>query len=363
MEDDEVVTSEVHLGCPPHEVSCLSIFTIASSPRTFDDGEKPQTFREQCIPRVICSLNEEVSSSDNFDISTNSSLSDRSVISVDECGDLVIPRRNRNYHAYGDIQESTISIYHHVKTTLSRVGLQIWKASLLLGDFLLHKIQTTDELAGVVGIELGAGTGILGILLAAKARVVFLTDLDTEVLDNCLRNVILNSRKSKKIDSSIRIRQLDWKQPWPPIDETPDVENSIENKSFPYSWCKSDLIELERLNIILAADVIYSNDLTDSCFSLLRKLMPPGSRTLLWLALEKRFNFSISDLDVVAHGYDHFRSFVEDRTPGSALRPTLQTHNVQKLFAGRKLSPYQIPQYLTGYERTKDLELWEIWRM
>ncbi|KAH7283227.1 hypothetical protein KP509_35G066600 [Ceratopteris richardii] len=231
MEDDEVVTSEVHLGCPPHEVSCLSIFTIASSPRTFDDGEKPQTFREQCIPRVICSLNEEVSSSDNFDISTNSSLSDRSVISVDECGDLVIPRRNRNYHAYGDIQESTISIYHHVKTTLSRVGLQIWKASLLLGDFLLHKIQTTDELAGVVGIELGAGTGILGILLAAKARVVFLTDLDTEVLDNCLRNVILNSRKSKKIDSSIRIRQLDWKQPWPPIDETPDVENSIENKS------------------------------------------------------------------------------------------------------------------------------------
>jgi hypothetical protein len=30
------------------------------------------------------------------------------------------------------------------------------------------------------------------------------------------------------------------------------------------------------------------------------------------MALEKRYNFSFSDLDVVANGYSHFRSYLRD---------------------------------------------------
>lgn len=41
---------------------------------------------------------------------------------------------------------------------------QIWKAELLLSDFILHKASCSSELHGVIALELGAGTGMLLII-------------------------------------------------------------------------------------------------------------------------------------------------------------------------------------------------------
>lgn len=37
----------------------------------------------------------------------------------------------------------------------------------------------------------------------------------------------------------------------------------------------------------------------------------------LYLALEKRYNFSVEDLDIVAYGYHHFRSFFHVKDSGT----------------------------------------------
>lgn len=36
---------------------------------------------------------------------------------------------------------------------------QVWRAELILADFVLHKMVTSSEFDGIVAIELGAGTG------------------------------------------------------------------------------------------------------------------------------------------------------------------------------------------------------------
>ncbi|MCL7022004.1 hypothetical protein MKW94_030467, partial [Papaver nudicaule] len=79
-----------------------------------------------------------------------------------------------------------------------------------------------------------------------------------------------------------------------------------------FSWTPSEVEEAEKASLLLAADVIYNDDLTDALFGTLQKLMSRGSTKVLYLALEKRYNFSLSDLDVVANGYSCFKSYLKD---------------------------------------------------
>lgn len=37
---------------------------------------------------------------------------------------------------------------------------QVWKAELVLSDFVLHTMLTSSEFDGSVALELGAGTGV-----------------------------------------------------------------------------------------------------------------------------------------------------------------------------------------------------------
>ena len=44
-------------------------------------------------------------------------------------------------------------------------SLQIWRAELVLSDFVLHKVLSSSEFQGVVAVELGAGTGMSVIII------------------------------------------------------------------------------------------------------------------------------------------------------------------------------------------------------
>ena len=48
-----------------------------------------------------------------------------------------------------------------------------------------------------------------------------------------------------------------------------------------YSWTSSEIEEAEGASVLLAADVIYSDELTDSFFGILERLMSRGSEKVI----------------------------------------------------------------------------------
>ncbi|BAT91595.1 hypothetical protein VIGAN_07020300 [Vigna angularis var. angularis] len=191
--------------------------------------------------------------------------------------------------------------------------------------------------------------GLVGLLLARVANTVFLTDYGTEILDNCAKNVQLNFGLLN-YQAKIHVRELDWFNLWPPkakIEEAPGAQK--------YSWTSKEIEEVENASLLVAADVIYCDELTDAFFSTLERLMSRGSAKVLYMALEKRYNFSLSDLDVVANGYSHFRSYLRDEDEIESFE-SVSTSN----FVGKRIDISQIPQYIGEYDRGSDVEIWQI---
>lgn len=194
-------------------------------------------------------------------------------------------------------------------------------------------------------------SGLVGLLLSRVAKTVYLTDYGIEVLNNCAKNVGLNSGMFQHQGTSVHVRKLDWKESWPPAVGEHDFQSQQENT---YSWTLSEVNEAEGASLILAADVIYSDDLTDAFFNTLERLMSRGAKKVLYMALEKRYNFSLDDLDVVANGYSHFQSYLKDE---EELR---KLGNGSTGFVAKLVDHRQIPQYIKEYDRGRDLEIWSI---
>ncbi|EDO35475.1 predicted protein [Nematostella vectensis] len=102
---------------------------------------------------------------------------------------------------------------------------------------------------------------------------------------------------------------------------------------------------MEYIKLIVAADVIYDDDLTDAFLSQILCLFASNSSRVVLLALEKRLNFTLEYLDVACPAYIHFTA---------KLRHLQQ----QGLLFTRQL-PLDFPNYIQ-YDRVRELELWEI---
>eukprot|EP00316_Scyphosphaera_apsteinii_P005577 CAMPEP_0119325962 /NCGR_PEP_ID=MMETSP1333-20130426/67138_1 /TAXON_ID=418940 /ORGANISM="Scyphosphaera apsteinii, Strain RCC1455" /LENGTH=259 /DNA_ID=CAMNT_0007334121 /DNA_START=61 /DNA_END=840 /DNA_ORIENTATION=- len=127
------------------------------------------------------------------------------------------------------------------------LGSSAWAGSLVLSHFLQSEASSNHihahpvPIRGVQALELGAGVGVPGIMLAAfGAKKVVLTERDDlPALELLRRNVDENTR----LASRLVVCALDWEAP---------AERSIRRV------CKSLAGDLPEL--LIASDVVYSPD-------------------------------------------------------------------------------------------------------
>ncbi|KAJ3333553.1 Methyltransferase-like protein 22 [Blyttiomyces sp. JEL0837] len=244
----------------------------------------------------------------------------------------------------------SIKISHRMATTLEFVGCQVWCGALLLCDFLIwisdaqaqfgqfHHLRT---IRSTTVLEIGCGTGLPSIAAARYASCVFATDVGelrtsdgTDLLAITHENVNQNG-----CADVVHVRALDLHDSTCPlfdagVNEQPQSvgsETQTDSDSIsPYAWKPEDVDEfLLNCDVLIAADIVYLDSTTfkfvQRLFGLLVKpgwkdilqeekegsgekdstaKIPLWSR-VLYLAIEKRIQFTLEQREVRAPAYDY----------------------------------------------------------
>ena len=265
------------------------------------------------------------------------------------------------------------TVYNLSESSLEDVGKQIWAGSMLLADLLLFQQANTGN---EVVCELGCGCGLLGVILMSYTHPanLYLTDYETCILDLAERNYHVNAHIFSDINSDpscqARFRLLDWSTYANNCSYTSGNTSSSSSAPSKYEWTEQDQALFDNNRIIyLAADVIYDDELTVSFFTMLHQRMKYND--ILYLSLEKRVNFELIYMSVVAHSYHTFLDYIHDitdtpytaYTPHASYTPYTPAIGGDKVFVGRRIPLHTIPQRVASYTRSDEyMELWQIER-
>ncbi|KDQ31265.1 hypothetical protein PLEOSDRAFT_1037061 [Pleurotus ostreatus PC15] len=160
------------------------------------------------------------------------------------------------------------------RTTIERgtTGLRTWLASFVLAHYLT---LNPGLVIGKRVLELGSGTGFLGIVIAAiqgsSPGALWLTDVEESVLNRCRENVQLQCNLSSS-NTNIRYMLLDWFDAIDPSRRTRVEE--FENSTQP--------------DIILGADLVFDCSLLAPLVATLELLLEPSSHRIAIIALTVR---------------------------------------------------------------------------
>ena len=210
---------------------------------------------------------------------------------IDDIDDVIVRRRTATRSSY-----LFLTIYHDLKSTVFNCGFQLWPASLLLADYLIANQEAFHE---NIFFEMGCGIGFLGCVLSLmKHRGAFITDIGDPILQFASRNLAVNAHLSQS-SSSVQTRVFDWKE---------------GSKNFE-TFDQTDLNLLKQFNtIFIAADVVYDDDLTNLLFESLLSIMK--KKDIFLVSLDLRYNFTIDDMTLKAHGYQNFLRIVRTEFKG-----------------------------------------------
>ncbi|NWR69565.1 MET22 protein, partial [Centropus unirufus] len=193
-----------------------------------------------------------------------------------------------------------VKIEHTMATPLEDVGKQVWRAAFLLADYILFK-RDTFRCCSV--LELGGGTGITSIIMGTVAKRVYCTDVGEDLLAMCEKNITLNKHLMEPGRGEVKVKELDWLK-----------DQFCTDPEAPYSWSEEEIADLhDHCTVIMAADVFYDDDLTDALFRMLYRITHNlRNSCTVYLALEKRLNFTLRHMDVTCEAYNHFRNTLND---------------------------------------------------
>lgn len=135
-------------------------------------------------------------------------------------------------------------------------GTLIWSAGVRLSQHLVR--NRAGELKGSRVLDLGAGTGIVGITAAALGAHVMLTDM-RDVLPQAFENIQANAALIEASGGSATVQELDWNDP---DDEVLDQD---------YDW-------------VFGSDVTYSEDALAPLAKLLRQMVLTNETATVKLA-------------------------------------------------------------------------------
>jgi predicted nicotinamide N-methyase len=135
---------------------------------------------------------------------------------------------------------------HEPTMTGDDLGLKTWAASYLLAK-RLHTLNLVlpDAQRRLQVLELGAGTGLVGLAMAGLGADVTLTDLPS-IHSNLARNMESNATVVANNSGSARTGVLDWTKPTV-CELVPDALDDSKNETLSHKF-----------PLILAADSLYS---------------------------------------------------------------------------------------------------------
>jgi predicted nicotinamide N-methyase len=180
-------------------------------------------------------------------------------------------------------------LIHEPSMTSDNLGLKTWAASYLLAQRLAKvPLSTMITSKHITALELGSGTGLVGIAAAAVLGVtVYLSDLP-EIHNNLRRNVERNLDVVRHNNGKLITGVLDWSNPRVlELSACPgSSERTIEHKAklqFP---------------LILAADTIYSSEHPKMLATVIESWLErsEGSKVLLELPRRRGFGDQLEQL-------------------------------------------------------------------
>eukprot|EP00960_Hanusia_phi_P041875 755185-Hanusia_phi.AAC.1 len=141
-------------------------------------------------------------------------------------------------------------------------GGRIWASSLLIIRWL-SSLAGAILLGGGPILELGAGLGVVGIALAKQGHRVVVSDREPALLARMQENVEVN-----KVEKTCKVLNLDWAEVAKPR--------------------MSKLLRAQAFSSVIAADIIYEEEMADLIIGVLPYALPQGGNVIIITPLKHR---------------------------------------------------------------------------